>query len=346
MASNTYQNTTQRVGIVKGAMLKHAQAVEALGISAGHEMMPRKGGDTIKYRRFLPYGASAGTAASINTISVDPNAHLTNDGVTPEADSVVPNDVTVRINQYACLYQYTDKNEDLHEDDIPRAQIIQAGERMGLVREMIAYGALKACTNKFYAGGTTRLTVDETVSLNLLRKITASIMGNRGRPVTRVLAPGVNFNTSGVEQSFLVFVHTDAENDVRNLPGFRETVAYGSRQTVHEMEIGAVDRYRFIVSPELSSIVNSGASVGTTGLKSTGGSTIDVYPMVVVGQDAWADLALRGSNSLEPTHIPVNTKSKSDPLGQRGYVGVKFYSAAFIKNDGWMAVAEIGVTSL
>jgi len=33
-------------------------------------------------------------------------------------------------------------------------------------------------------------------------------------------------------------------------------------------------------------------------------------------------------------------------LGQRGYIGAKFYSAAFVSNDGWMAVIEAGATDL
>ncbi|TQL87463.1 hypothetical protein FB549_0084, partial [Delftia sp. HK171] len=37
---------------------------------------------------------------------------------------------------------------------------------------------------------------------------------------------------------------------------------------------------------------------------------------------------------------------KSDPLGQRGYVGAKFYMACTMLNEGWMAVAEAGVTAL
>jgi N4-gp56 family major capsid protein len=112
------------------------------------------------------------------------------------------------------------------------------------------------------------------------------------------------------------------------------------------MELGSQGRFRFIISPELASIPDSGAAIGSTGLYSTTGTSIDVYPMIVVAEDAWGDVALRGSNSMDPTWIPPGQKDKNDPLGQRGYVGAKFYSAAKVLNNGWMAVAEVGVTSL
>jgi len=346
MTTQTYALRTPRVGKLKGSILKHAVPVEVLGITGENHKMPKNGSDTIIFRRWLPYGGATTNSTTINTWSVDPTLHQTQDGVTPDSDVLTPQDITVQVNQYSCLYMYTDKTAELYEDNIPDAMKKQTGERMGLVREMIRYGVLKGNTNKFYAGGTSRATVDEAVSLGLLRKITRSIAGNRGRHVTSILSSSPNYNTSSVEAGYLVFCHTDMENDIRELPGFVETAAYGSRKVMHEMELGAVDRYRFICSPELNEIADSGAAVGTTGLLSTTGTSIDVYPLIVIAADAWGDIALRGMDSFDVTHIPHGQKDKSDPLGQRGYIGASFWSASFIQNDGWMAVAECGATNL
>ena len=79
---------------------------------------------------------------------------------------------------------------------------------------------------------------------------------------------------------------------------------------------------------------------------STTGTLIDTYPIIVVAEDAWGDVALRGMSSFDVTHIPHSKKDKNDPLGQRGYVGASFWSASFIQNDGWMAVIEVGITDL
>ena len=144
----------------------------------------------------------------------------------------------------------------------------------------------------------------------------------------------------------LVFCHTDCDNDIRELAGFIETASYGSRKPIHPKEVGSADKFRFILSPELNPTVDAGAALGSTGLVSTTGSNIDIYPMVVVAEDAWGDVALRGMDSFDVVHIPHDQKDKADVLGQRGYIGAQFWSAAFIQNDGWMAVLECGVTDL
>lgn len=346
MAIQSYATEGARIAKLKGEILKHAVPRTVLGISGDQKRMGKNQSDTVVYRRWVPFGGTAGTAEGTNSWSLTAVSHQVNDGVTPEADTLAPDDISVQLQQYACLYAYTDKTADLYEDKIPPEMKLQAGERMGLVREMIDYGALKGCTNKFYAGGTTRGSVDEAVSLNLLRKVSKSILGNRGDLVTNTLGASADYNTSPVEAAFLVFVHTDCEHDVRELPGFVSCAEYGTMTKVHPMELGSVDRYRFIVSPELAPIINSGAAPAATGLISTGASFIDVYPFIIVGKNAWANVALRGMDSFEPVHIPVETKDKSDPLGQRGYIGAKFYSAAFVQNDGWMAVAECGATDI
>ena len=73
---------------------------------------------------------------------------------------------------------------------------------------------------------------------------------------------------------------------------------------------------------------------------------VDVYPFIMVGEDAWGQLALRGGDAIDPTYIPPGQKDKSDPLGQRGYVGAKFYMQCTLLNEGWMAIVEAGVSAL
>lgn len=341
-----YSTNAGRINKLKGEILAHAVPVEVLGITGQNKKMPKNSGDTVVYRRWLPYGGAATNANTQNRWSVSALAHLTTEGVTPIADSLTPQDITVVLAQYSCLYGVTDKIVDLYEDDVPAEMKKQTGERMGLLREMIRYGALKACTNSYYAGGTTVATVASAVGYNLLSKIARNLLANHGKMITSILAASPNFATSPVEAGFLVFCHTDCEHDIRLLSGFKHVSEYGQRKVMHEMELGSVGRFRFIVSPELASTADAGAAIAATGLYTTTGSNIDVYPMIIVAEDAWGDVALRGSNSFDPTWIPPGQKDKNDPLGQRGYVGAKFYDACKVLNDGHMAVAYVGVTSL
>ncbi|WP_429951391.1 N4-gp56 family major capsid protein [Comamonas sediminis] len=345
MAEFKSTDPAARIGKLKGDILAHAVPCEVLGITGQQRGMPKNQGKTIVHRRYLPYGATNADWNTRNRPKAEPAAHELTEGVTPTADTLVPQDITVTLKQYGCLYQLTDQTVDTYEDDVPAEMKKQCGERIALVREMIRYGTLKACTNAFYAGGgASRAAVNAKITLPLLRKISRNLQANHAKRITGILAPSANIDTQAVEAAYLVFCSTDAEADIRDLQGFTTVAEYGTRKPVSPYELGSVENYRFITSPELAPYPDAGADIGSTGLM--GETKVDVYPFIVVGEDAWGQLALRGADALDPTYIPPGQKDKSDPLGQRGFVGAKFYMACTMLNEGWMAVAEAGVSAL
>ena len=101
-----------------------------------------------------------------------------------------------------------------------------------------------------------------------------------------------------------------------------------------------VEEFRFVLSAEFAPYADSGAAVGATGLYSTTGALVDVYPMIVTGQEAWGNVMLRGADAIKETWVAPNTPSGGDPMGLRGYAGAKFYYDALILNQGFMAVVE------
>ena len=116
--------------------------------------------------------------------------------------------------------------------------------------------------------------------------------------------------------------------------------------TAHEMEIGSVGTVRFILSPDLPKIIDSGAAIaGTTNLSTTG-TAADVYQLFVIAKDAWGHVAFRGLSAFKYNNLRPNQIDKSDPTGERGYVSGTFYDAGVVTNHGWMAVAEVTVSAL
>lgn len=355
MTMQNYALAPGRIGKFKGQILAHAVPLEVLGRAGRQVKMPKNNSDTYVARRWLPYGATATTASTQNQFFQNGTgdrgqamvqANQTQEGVTPPPDSIVPIDITVVMQQYSCLYGFTDKTYNLYEDDIPKAMIEQVGERVTLVNEMIIYGALRACTNQYFGGtGTSVATVNGAISLGLVRKIAKNLQANHGKPVNKMLKASANFDTSAVSEGFTVYSHTDLEPDIRDLPNFTPVEKY-STGTPMPNEIGKCERFRFITSPDLPSLQDAGAAIGATGLYSTTGVSIDVYPFIVTAQDAWSQIAVRGLTSLDPTFLPPGEKSKSDPLGQRGYCGSIWWKAVMIENPGWMAVGFVGVRVL
>lgn len=336
----------QRIGVLKGEILAHAAPKEVLGITGQQKRMPKNVGATVKFRRWLPFGGTDNKWITGSNVDSFAAGHGTVEGVTPTSDTLTATDITATLSEYACLYALTNQLVDLNEDDYATEMKKQTGQRIGLVREMVRYGALKGMTNAYYAGGSSRGTVAATLTVNLIRKVTRALKQNHAEMVTSILDSSPKFGVSSVEAAYLVFCHTDMEAAVRDLPNFVHVADYGNRQTIHPMEIGSVESFRFILSPELAPYINAGAAVGTTGLFSTGLANIDVYPVIVTGENAWGQVALRGADSIDPTYIRPGTKDTADPLGQRGYIGAKTYHTAVMLNQGWAAVIECGTPDL
>lgn len=356
MAIQNFTMTPARIGKYKGQILAHAVPLEVLGKTGRQIQMAKNQSDTYVARRWLPYGATATNANTQNQFFANGTgdrgnalvqAHQVQEGVTPLPDSMTALDITVVLQQFGCLYGFTDKTYDLYEDDIPRAMIEQVGERVTLVNEMIIYGVLRGCTNVYYGGtGTSIATVNAAPSLNFVRKIAKNLQANHGKPVNKVLKASANFGTDAVPEGYTVYSHTDLEPDIRDIPNFVPVERYASGAGMQH-EIGKVERFRFITSPDLPSLQDQGAAQATyPTLYSTSGTSIDVYPVIVAAQDAWGQVAVRGKEALDPTYIPPGEKTKSDPLGQRGYAGTIWWKAAIIENQGWMAVGYVGSSIL
>ena len=356
MTVHTFGLTTGRINKFKGQILKHAAPMECLAKQGRQVSFPQNNSDTYVARRFLPWNATSTNANTINRYFADGTgdrgaaivqAHAVQEGVTASPDSITPQDVQVVMNQYSCLYGFTDKTFVLYEDDIPGEMVTQVGERVALVNEMIMWGVLRSCTNQYFGGtGTTTATVNGRLTLDLVRKVTKNLAANHGKMVTKQLASSANYGTSAVSAGYFVYGHTDLEPEVRELPNFVPVEKYADPSKAVAGEVGTCERFRFVLSPDLPSTQDGGAAIGSTGLYSTSGSNIDVYTLIVTAADAWSQVAVRGKESVDPTYLPPGQKSKSDPHGQRGYAGAIWWKAAMVENHGWMATIQVGVKSL
>ena len=353
MAIQNYSTVASR-NLIRAAqgMLEHAQPITVLGDFGTQREMPQNSTDTLVFRRTLPFGASAtgttieGTSRYVGTPNVNATDFVLAEGVTPNANTITFQDVSVQLQQYGLLFKYSSKVEQLYEDDIPGEMVKLTGETMAEVMEQVRYGVLKAGSTVIYANGSSRAAVNTPISLNALRKAARTLESNRARRVSSRVAPGPNFGTRAVQPAFIVFVHTDGVADIRNLPGFTRVEEYGSFKPIHDREIGACEDFRFITSPLLKPFLASGAAVAGTGMLSVGGSNVDVYPFLIIGEDAWGQVALKGMSAIKPVVLKASQTNHANPLGQFGYVGASTWFAAVRLNDAWMARIEAGVTAL
>lgn len=333
-------------------MLKHAMPIQVLGTFGVQKIHPLRKTDTVVFRRIRPFGSSVlpnPADGYSETPVITPADFITAEGTTPTPNTISYTDVTVTLEQYAVLFKFSSKAELMYEDDIPNDMKKQTGETLGEIAELICYGAVKAGTSVLYANGSTRVALNSKITINKLRAAARAIEANRGMQVNTKISAGLHFGTTGIESSYCVFVHTDCVADIRDLPDFTKRVEYGSAITpVHEREFGAVEDFRFIKSPLFAPYLAAGAAVAGTGMKSAGSSSCDVYPMIIMAEDAWGHISLKGNGytGISPTIISSKNKNHANPLGMFGYVGADFWYASVRLNENWMLRIETCVTDI
>ena len=353
MAQHDLGTVTPRIGRLMGQILKHAVPVEVIGkvCQSMKQRIPKNKSETVVFRRWLPKGATSNTP---NTWSVTPEAHILGEGETPVGESITAQDISVSLNEYGVLYRYSNRTADLYEDDVPAAMKKLTGERMGLVLEMVRYGQLKAGTNVYRAGNVaSRSSIIGLISANTLRNVARGLFANIAQEITGILAPSQDIGTQPVEAAYVVVCSGDLTADIRSqLSGFIHISEYGSRKPLHEKELGSWENFRFVASPHTGPYLSAGGTTtANTRLaagvpNATGAEAVDVYPMLVMAEEAYGDVMLRGMDSFSVVDLPPSMESKDDPLGQRGYIGAKTYYNAVRLNEFHMAVCEVAASSL
>jgi len=321
-------------------MLKSAEPIKVLSNFGSQKEQPKKATDTVVFRRFLPLDAGSNGAPSITAAS-----YVLAEGTTPSARTLTPQDVTVTLQNYGVLMKLSSKTELMYEDDIPKEMTKKVGEHMASLEELINFGVIRAGTSVIYTNGTTRVGLASVVTLGALRKAARQLESAHAQRVTERLSPSVNFGTAAVAPSYLVFIHTDLESDFRNLAGFVPVEEYGSYKPAHDREIGKVETFRVVTSPYFSPFLAAGAA-DSSAYVSAGSANNDVYPVIVVAEEAWGQVALKGQGSISPTYLPPHVKSHANPMGLFGYVGADFWKAAVRLNENWMVRIETCATDL
>lgn len=326
----TYGDISPRVGIYAVArFLRHATPVEVLARFGMNEPLPRNKGQIVKWRRFVPF--------AVNTEALV-------EGVTPAPNQVQFETITTQVSQYGSWVSFTDVIVDTHEDPVLQNISAGLGEQAGATREAIIWEVLIGGTSVIYSGtATQRSEVEAPISEDELIAAQRILKANRAKPITRMLKASVNIATEPVAPGYVAFGHTNFEKDLRALPEFVVREKYSNVSLLNEWEIGKFQDIRFILTPDLGIIFGAGSGT-TTGVLSRDGANVDVYPLVIVGQDAYGITALRGMESANVT-VRNPTATYEDPLAQRGFASWKIWYVATRLNEEWMVRIEAAVSA-
>lgn len=257
-------------------------------------------------------------------------------------------DVTTTISEYGAWVAFTDVIQDTHEDPILNEMSSLLSEQAAQVKEGLIWNVIRAGTSVIYSGAaTSRITVSAPVGESDLALAQRVLKNNLAKPITKMISASVNVATEPVAGGYIGFGHTNLEQDLRDLTGFVVREAYSSIAPLMEQEIGKFQDIRFILSPQFAPFYGAG-EVGTGGgdVLATNGAA-DVFPIVIIGQDAFGVTALKGYESAAmAVKNPQMGSSYEDPLGQRGFMSWKMWFVATILNEAWMTRVECAARAL
>jgi len=332
---NKYGQIDQTVGFqAEKTYLKHAMNKEVLGKFGVPAFLSKKSGNQIHWQRKK-------SLAPIRVALVE--------GQAPSGTVFQYEKVIAEIKQFGAWMPITDQVVDLHENNVTKDMIESQGEQAGITAEMVMWDVITNGTSVTYAGGKTqRVDVVDTLDASMIRHAQKMLRRMKGTKFTQVAKSTPQYGTKSVESAYIAVCHTDCEDILRALPGFKLVADYGTGKTVCDDEFGQFEQTRIVTSPEFDSILDAGGVTGATGMESNGGANVNIYQMIVLAKESFGHIAVRGEKfplggPIKPIVRQPGNATPGDELGQTGSIAWKMYFNAKILNDTWLERLEFTV---
>ena len=184
------------------------------------------------------------------------------------------------------------------------------------------------------------------VSYSNLMRLDQILNDNRTPKQTKVITGSRMIDTKTISAGRVMFIGSElvpmvrAMKDMFGNPAFIPVQQYGDAGTIMNGEIGSVDAFRIIVVPEMLHWAGAGAEVDDNpGFRTSmvgGVEHYDIYPMLVVGDDAFVTIGFQTDGKTVKfsvlTKMPgQETADRNDPYGETGFSSIKWYYGILIK---------------
>jgi N4-gp56 family major capsid protein len=337
------QRTYSSISGVSAPVYCEAKVLERAGphicldLAADTKPVPKNAGNAVNFRRWRN--------PAVSTTPVT-------EGVNPTSRALAHDDYNATINRFAEVFEESRYNYDLDVWDSVKGAADVLGDLIQRTREQVRYNVAKAGSGVLYNSSavSTRNGVNGAITVGRIDVAVRALEAAKAMTFTQMQKASTAVSTAGVEPAYFAFGHTDLMPDLRRLAGFRTVAEMANipREAMNPLLRGALGSVLFFLSPELDPFLAGGAAVGSTGMKSAGGTSVDVYPLIIVGQHALGSIALRGSGPAGRGAVKVNIldqADKSDPTNERVYISAAWYDQALRLSEEWMQRVEVGVTA-
>lgn len=174
------------------------------------------------------------------------------------------------------------------------------------------------------------------VNYSDFQRIHTTLNNNRTPMQTKVITGSRMVDTKVVSDGRIMYIGSELESTVKLVEdpfgnaAFVPVSQYAAGGTILNGEIGKIDQCRIVVVPEMLHWAGTGAAVSSNpGYRATGGN-YDVFPMLVVGDEAFATIGFQTDGKSVKfkiiTKMPgEKTADLNDPYGKKGFSSIQWW---------------------
>ena len=173
------------------------------------------------------------------------------------------------------------------------------------------------------------------------QRLSIMLDDNRTPKTTKVISGSRLVDTRTIGAGRIMYIGSELQTLVEGIvdqfsaPAFIPVHKYADAGNVVVGEIGSVGHFRIVVVPEMMSWRGAGATIVTNpGYRFTG-TKYDVYPMLVVGNEAFSTIGFQTDGKTVKfkiiTKMPgAETADKNDPYGESGFQSIKWWYGTIV----------------
>ena len=212
---------------------------------------------------------------------------------------------------------------------------------------VIRYGGAATAANEITGEGATPSVVD----YNDLMRLSIDLDNNRCPKHTKIITGTRIIDTKVLPAARVMYIGSELLPTVRkmkdpfNNQAFIPVQQYAAAGDTLLGEVGSIDQFRLVVVPEMMHWAGAGANVTVNpGYRETN-HKYDVYPMLVVGSEAFTTIGFQTdgkSVKFKITHKKPGPDSadRNDPYGETGFMSIKWYYGTLITRPERIALVK------
>ena len=193
-----------------------------------------------------------------------------------------------------------------------------------------------AATIRYAGAATSNATVGETdlVTYGDLMRLGIALDNNRTPKKISMITGTRLIDTQTIAGARAMYIgsellpHLKGLKDLHDRPAFIPLEKYAAGGSPMVGEVGAIDAFRIIVVPQMMKW--AGAGKASTGNVHTTGGKVDVFPMLVVGDESFTNIGFQTDGKSVKFTIYHKapgeaTADRNDPYGETGFMSIKWY---------------------